>query len=274
MIAHLVNRVNGLHDPVLQELEVTELDRIVHAVVLQVLVAQTHPCSGQVANPNSLVPAWLELQLVVLKLTVKAKVPATVCWSMSEILHSPVAKVNVTDLDKHWEHKGWSAPSHALSKASIITFQQEATSASGWFLWVRLFGRLAPVGLSYQWLWGEALKAEHERTGSGSLAALSIGSAGECLLTLKACLTQNEFSRFHIFSRIETSVNTLDYLSWVLNLGIRRKKDKKESIFTGQQCYKTFWPKVLCWTMYIILLGRTHRQGIILVFLFTSKLYQ
>ena len=57
MIAHLVNRVNGLHDPVLEELEVTEIDRIVHAVVLQVLVAQTHPCSGQVANPNSLVPA-------------------------------------------------------------------------------------------------------------------------------------------------------------------------------------------------------------------------
>ena len=54
MIAHLVNRVNGLHDP---ELEVTELDRIVHAVVLQVLVAQTLLCSGQLANPNSLVPA-------------------------------------------------------------------------------------------------------------------------------------------------------------------------------------------------------------------------
>ena len=79
MNAHLLNRVNGLHDPVLQELEVTELDRIVHAVVLQVLVAQTLLCSGQVANPNSLVPACLELQLVVLKLTVKAKVPATVC---------------------------------------------------------------------------------------------------------------------------------------------------------------------------------------------------
>ena len=57
MNAHLLNRVNGLHDPVLQELEVTELDRIVHVVVLQVLVAQTLLCSGQVANPNSLVPA-------------------------------------------------------------------------------------------------------------------------------------------------------------------------------------------------------------------------
>ena len=40
-IAHLVNRVDGLHDPVLQELEVTELDRIVHAVVLQVFVPKT-----------------------------------------------------------------------------------------------------------------------------------------------------------------------------------------------------------------------------------------
>ena len=57
MIANLVNRVDGLHDPVLQELEVTELDRIVHAVVLQVLVAQTLLFSGQVENPNSLVPA-------------------------------------------------------------------------------------------------------------------------------------------------------------------------------------------------------------------------
>ena len=95
MIAHLVNRVNGLHDP---ELEVTELDRIVHAVVLQVLVPQTLLCSGQVDNPNSLVPARLELQLVVLKLTVKAEVPATVCRSMSEILHSPVAALNVADL--------------------------------------------------------------------------------------------------------------------------------------------------------------------------------
>ena len=57
MIAHLVNRVNGLHDPVLQDLEVTELDRIVHAVLLQVLVAHTLLCSGQVANPNCLVPA-------------------------------------------------------------------------------------------------------------------------------------------------------------------------------------------------------------------------
>ena len=57
MIAHLVNRVNGLHDPVLEELEVTEIDRIVHAVVLQVLVAQTLLCSGQVANPNSFLPA-------------------------------------------------------------------------------------------------------------------------------------------------------------------------------------------------------------------------
>ena len=84
----------------------------------------------------------LELQLVVLKVTVKAEVPATVCQSMSEILHSPVAKLNVADLDKHWEHKGWSAPSHALSEASIITSQQEATSASGWFSWVRFFGRL------------------------------------------------------------------------------------------------------------------------------------
>ena len=84
----------------------------------------------------------LELQLVVLKVTVKAEVPATVCQSMSEILHSPVAKLNVADLDKHWEHKGWWAPSHALSEASIITSQQEATSASGWFSWVRLFGRL------------------------------------------------------------------------------------------------------------------------------------
>ena len=84
----------------------------------------------------------LELQLVVLKLTVKAEVPATVCQSMSEILHSPVAKLNVADLDKHWEHKGWWAPSHALSEASIITSQQEATSASGWFSWVRFFGRL------------------------------------------------------------------------------------------------------------------------------------
>ena len=142
MNAHLLNRVNGLHDPVLQELEVTELDRIVHAVVLQVLVAQTLLCSGQVANPNSLVPAWLELQLVVLKLTVKAEVPAIVCRSMFEILHSPIAKLNVAHLDKHWEHKGWSAPSHALSEASIITSQQEATSASGWFSWVRFFGRL------------------------------------------------------------------------------------------------------------------------------------
>ena len=102
MIAHLVNRVNGLHDPVLEELEVTEIDRIVHAVVL---VAQTLLCSGQVANPNSFLPAWLELQLVVLKLTVKAEVRATVCRSMSGILHSPVAKLNVADLDKHWEHK-------------------------------------------------------------------------------------------------------------------------------------------------------------------------
>ena len=100
MNAHLLNRVNGLHDPVLQELEVTELDRIVHAVVLQVLVPQTLLCSGQVDNPNSLVPACLELQLVVLKLTVKADVPATVCRSMSEILHSPVATLNVADLDK------------------------------------------------------------------------------------------------------------------------------------------------------------------------------
>ena len=56
-IAHLVNRVDGLHDPVLQELEVTELDRIVHAVVLQVLVPQTLLCSGQVENPNFLVPS-------------------------------------------------------------------------------------------------------------------------------------------------------------------------------------------------------------------------
>ena len=97
------------------------------------IFAQTLLCSGQVANPTSLVPAWLELQLVVLKLTVKAEVPAIVCRSMFEILHSPIAKLNVAHLDKHWEHKGWSAPSHALSEASIITSQQEATSASGWF---------------------------------------------------------------------------------------------------------------------------------------------
>ena len=56
-IAHLVNRVDGLHDPVLQELEITELDGIVHTVVLQVLVPQTLLCSGQVDKPNSLVPA-------------------------------------------------------------------------------------------------------------------------------------------------------------------------------------------------------------------------
>ena len=39
-IAHLVNRVDGLHDPVLQQLEVAELDRVVHAVVLEVLVVR------------------------------------------------------------------------------------------------------------------------------------------------------------------------------------------------------------------------------------------
>ena len=35
---YLVNRVDGLHDSVLEELEVAELDRVVHAVVLEVLV--------------------------------------------------------------------------------------------------------------------------------------------------------------------------------------------------------------------------------------------
>ena len=35
---HLINGVDGFHDPVLEELEVAELDRVVHAVVLEVLV--------------------------------------------------------------------------------------------------------------------------------------------------------------------------------------------------------------------------------------------
>ena len=38
----------------------------------------------------------------------------------------------------------------------------------------------------------------------------------------------------------------------------------------NELCSKTLWAKVLCW----IPMGRTHRQGIILVFLFTSKVYQ
>ena len=37
--SHLVHGVHGLHDPVLQQLEVAELDRVVHAVVLEVLLA-------------------------------------------------------------------------------------------------------------------------------------------------------------------------------------------------------------------------------------------
>ena len=37
--SHLIHRVHGLHDPVLQQLEVAELDRVVHAVVLEVLLA-------------------------------------------------------------------------------------------------------------------------------------------------------------------------------------------------------------------------------------------
>ena len=36
---HLINRVHSLHNLVLQKLEVAELDRIVGAVVLQILVA-------------------------------------------------------------------------------------------------------------------------------------------------------------------------------------------------------------------------------------------
>ena len=36
--SHLVNRVHSFHDPVFQELEVAQLDGVVDAVVLQVLV--------------------------------------------------------------------------------------------------------------------------------------------------------------------------------------------------------------------------------------------
>ena len=45
---HLVDGVDGLHDPVLEELEVAELDRIVDAVILQVLIfrrLQEVPCA-------------------------------------------------------------------------------------------------------------------------------------------------------------------------------------------------------------------------------------
>ena len=38
LTAHLVDRVDSFHDPVLQKLEVAELHRIVHAVVLQVFI--------------------------------------------------------------------------------------------------------------------------------------------------------------------------------------------------------------------------------------------
>ena len=37
---HLINGVDGFHDPVLEELEVAELDWVVHAVVLEVLVVR------------------------------------------------------------------------------------------------------------------------------------------------------------------------------------------------------------------------------------------
>ena len=38
LTAHLVDGVDSFHDPVLQKLEVAELHRIVHAVVLQVFI--------------------------------------------------------------------------------------------------------------------------------------------------------------------------------------------------------------------------------------------
>ena len=38
---HLIDGVNCLHDPVLEQLEVTQLHRIVYTVVLQVLVIET-----------------------------------------------------------------------------------------------------------------------------------------------------------------------------------------------------------------------------------------
>ena len=41
LTAHLVDRVNSFHDPVLQKLEIAQLHRIVHAVVFQVFVPKT-----------------------------------------------------------------------------------------------------------------------------------------------------------------------------------------------------------------------------------------
>ena len=55
----------------------------------------------------------------------------------------PTAAASMEEPSKVSQHFFcWWAPSHALSEASIITSQQEATSASGWFSWVRFFGRL------------------------------------------------------------------------------------------------------------------------------------
>ena len=40
-MAHLVDRVNSLHDPVLQKLEIAQFDRVVDTVVLQVFIPKT-----------------------------------------------------------------------------------------------------------------------------------------------------------------------------------------------------------------------------------------
>ena len=64
----------------------------------------------------------------------------------------------------------------------------------------------------------------------------NIRSAGECLLTLSACLTQNGLSSFRNFSRME--ILPLSCIIWHGYLTLEEEEEdiKKESIFTGWYC--------------------------------------
>ena len=119
-MAHLVDRVNSLHDPVLQKLEIAQFDRVVDTVVLQVFVPKTLLWAA----------CWWIWQCLFSNLTVNAVVPATVCRSMSEILHSPVATLNVADLKNY--HFDWGLKEKSKLDGDVFFWFQISLFAEEW----------------------------------------------------------------------------------------------------------------------------------------------
>ena len=119
-MAHLVDRVNSLHDPVLQKLEIAQFDRVVDTVVLQVFIPKTLLWAA----------CWWIWQCLFSNLTVNAVVPATVCRSMSEILHSPVATLNVADLKNY--HFDWGLKEKSKLDVDVFFWFQISLFAEEW----------------------------------------------------------------------------------------------------------------------------------------------